>query len=112
MGLRVFVAGASGVVGQGLLAQLVRVRHEVTGMMRSPARATEIRAHGAEAVVCDAFDRDRLLESVVGARPHVVVHQMTTIPPHIDPRRVAKRELGWEPIHSSARDGFRAELAT
>ena len=36
---------------------LVQAGHQVTGMTRSPQRAEQIRARGAEAVVCDALDR-------------------------------------------------------
>ena len=35
--MRVFVAGASGAIGQPLIAELVRRGHAVTGMTRSEA---------------------------------------------------------------------------
>ena len=37
--MRVFVAGATGVIGRGLVAMLIESGHEVTGMTRSQARA-------------------------------------------------------------------------
>ena len=37
--MRVFVAGASGAIGQPLVAELVRRGHEVTGMTRSESGA-------------------------------------------------------------------------
>ena len=55
--MRVFVAGASGAIGRRLVPQLVAAGHEVTGTTRSEESAERIRAAGAEAVVCDVFDR-------------------------------------------------------
>jgi 2-alkyl-3-oxoalkanoate reductase len=84
---RVFVAGASGAIGRPLVRQLVTAGHRVTGMTRREDRAEEIRAPGAEAVVCDVFDVVALRAAVAGARPDVVVHQLTALPTRIDPRR-------------------------
>ena len=61
-------------------------------MTRSQDRVEQIRAHGAEPVVCDAFDRGRLREAVVAAKPDVLIHQLTNIPKRLNPRRV-KKEL-------------------
>ncbi len=85
--MRVFVAGASGAIGRPLLPALVAAGHEVTGMTRSADRAQAIRASGAEAVICDVFDRERLTAAVLAARPDAVVHQLTALPQVMDPRR-------------------------
>jgi 2-alkyl-3-oxoalkanoate reductase len=90
--LRVFVAGASGAIGRPLVRQLVAAGHEVTGMTRRSERAGEIRGAGAEAAVCDAFDGDALERAVAAARPEVVVHEMTSLPSRIDPRRAETYE--------------------
>jgi nucleoside-diphosphate-sugar epimerase len=84
--MRVFVAGASGAIGRPLLPRLVAAGHEVTGMTRRPERAEEIRAAGAEAVLCDAFDAERLREAVGAAAPEAVVHLLTALPPRFKPR--------------------------
>lgn len=55
-------------------------------MTRSEERAGRIREAGAEAVVCDAFDAERLREVVVAARPEVVVHLLTALPQRFNPR--------------------------
>ena len=65
--MKVFVAGASGAIGRPLVRSLVAAGHEVTGMTRRQERAEEIRAAGAEAVVCDVFDAEALSEAVGGA---------------------------------------------
>jgi nucleoside-diphosphate-sugar epimerase len=84
--MKVFVAGASGAIGRPLIPRLLAAGHEVTGMTRKPERAEEIRAAGAEAVVCDAFDADGLREAVKAAAPEVVVHLLTSLPQKFKPR--------------------------
>jgi nucleoside-diphosphate-sugar epimerase len=85
--MRVFVAGATGAIGRPLISRLVAAGHDVVGMTRAADRAAAIRAAGAEAAVCDVFDRDRLHAAVADARPEVVVHQLTALPALIDPRK-------------------------
>jgi nucleoside-diphosphate-sugar epimerase len=84
--MKVFVAGASGVIGRPLVRQLAAAGHEVTGTTRREDRAAEIRAAGAAAVVCDAFDRPGLEAAVGAAAPDVVVNQLTSLPQEYNPR--------------------------
>ena len=65
--MRVFVAGASGVIGRPLVAQFVAAGHEVTGMTRSRPEAVE--DAGATAVICDALDAAALEAAVAAAEP-------------------------------------------
>jgi len=55
--MRVFVAGATGVIGQYLVPSLIAAGHEVTGTTRSLARAAGLRQAGATPVVADGLDR-------------------------------------------------------
>jgi nucleoside-diphosphate-sugar epimerase len=87
--MKVFVAGASGAIGGPLVRQLVAAGHEVTGMTRREDRAEEIRAAGAKAVVCDAFDRPALDAAVSEAVPDVVVNQLTSLPQEYNPRKAS-----------------------
>lgn len=77
--MRIFVAGAAGVVGRALLPMLVAEGHEVTGTTRSDARARWIADSGAEPVLVDALDAAALATAVLAARPEVVVHQLTDL---------------------------------
>jgi len=77
--MRVFVAGATGVIGQRLVPSLVTAGHEVTGTTRSPARAAELQAAGATPVIVDGLDRQAVLDAVKAAQPDVIVHQMTAL---------------------------------
>lgn len=78
--MRVFVAGATGAIGRPLVAQSIAAGHEVTGMTRSEARAEDLRAAGAQAVVADALDADAVREAIEAARAEAVVHQLTDLP--------------------------------
>ena len=77
--MRIFIAGASGAVGQPLVRRLAEAGHEVYGMTRTPAKAERLRELGAEPVVADALDRDAVMAAVREAGPDVVVHQLTAI---------------------------------
>jgi nucleoside-diphosphate-sugar epimerase len=55
-------------------------------MTRREGKAEEIRAAGGEAVVCDVFDAAALNEAVAAAKPEVVVHALTALPPRFKPR--------------------------
>ena len=78
--MRIFLAGASGVIGVRLAFLLVRSGHEVAGMTRTPAKAERLRGLGAEPVVCDVYDAGRLAEAVVSYAPDLVMHQLTDLP--------------------------------
>jgi nucleoside-diphosphate-sugar epimerase len=77
--MRVFVAGATGAIGQQLVPRLVAAGHEVHGMTRSEAKQGMLHELGAVPVVADALDRDQVAEAVGRARPEVIVHQLTAL---------------------------------
>ena len=78
--MRVFLAGASGVIGVRLVPLLVSDGHEVAGMTRSPGKAAALRELGAEPVVCDVFDAGALARAVAAFGPELVMHQLTDLP--------------------------------
>lgn len=90
MATRVLLAGASGVVGRRLLPLLRNAGHEVFGTTRSPANAERLRALGAKPLVVDVFDAAALARAVAGARPEVVIHQLTDLPDRLDPEKMAE----------------------
>jgi 2-alkyl-3-oxoalkanoate reductase len=77
--MRVFVAGATGVIGQFLVPGLITAGHEVTGSTRSSAKAATLKAQGARAVIVDGLDREAVLKAVTAAQPEVIIHQMTAL---------------------------------
>lgn len=82
--MRIFLAGASGVIGVRLVPLLVSDGHVVAGMTRSGAKTERLRELGAEPVVCDVYDPVALTEEVVRFRPHLVMHQLTDLPDTAD----------------------------
>jgi nucleoside-diphosphate-sugar epimerase len=106
--MRVFVAGATGVIGRSLVPLLVQEGHEVTGLTRREERADLIRELGAEPAIADAFDPDGLRDAVVAARPEVVVHELTDIPRSVDPKSFAEQ---FERNNRLRREGTRNLLA-
>jgi nucleoside-diphosphate-sugar epimerase len=78
--MRIFLAGAAGVIGRRLTPLLVLMGHQVTGTTRSADKAAQIEAMCGQPVVVDAFDADALTAAVIAARPDVVIHQLTDLP--------------------------------
>jgi uncharacterized protein YbjT (DUF2867 family) len=78
--VRIFLAGASGVIGQRLIPRLVQAGHVVGGLTRSPAK-TELLSHlGAEPILCDVFDREALIQVVRDFKPDVMLNELTDLP--------------------------------
>ncbi len=77
---RVFLAGASGVIGIRVLPLLVQAGHTVAAMTRREAMTAALRALGGEPVVCDVYDAERLTAAVVAFAPDVMMHQLTDLP--------------------------------
>jgi nucleoside-diphosphate-sugar epimerase len=77
--VRVFLAGASGVIGPPLISRLAQEGHEVVATTRSEGKAGRLRELGAEPVIADVFDRDRLGAAMVSARPEAVINHLTDL---------------------------------
>jgi nucleoside-diphosphate-sugar epimerase len=88
--MNIFVAGATGVIGQPLLRLLRDAGHAVTGTTRSDTKLATIEALGARAVVADAFDAGALQRAVAAAKPDAVIHQLTDLPDVSDPAKMAE----------------------
>jgi nucleoside-diphosphate-sugar epimerase len=77
--MRIFLAGATGVVGARLLPLLIEHGHEVTATTRTPAKVAMLQEAGAVAVVVDVLDGDAVMAAVREASPDVIVHQATAL---------------------------------
>jgi nucleoside-diphosphate-sugar epimerase len=86
--MRIFLAGAAGVIGRNLVPLLCQAGMEVVGTTRSETKAEILQAQGATPVVVDVFDAAALTQAVVTARPDVVIHQLTDLPQSLDPDRM------------------------
>ena len=77
--MKVFVAGATGVVGRQLLPQLVAAGHEVVGTTRTDKGFGLVRRLGAAPVAVDLLDREAVRRAVAQAQPDAIVHQATDL---------------------------------
>ena len=78
--MKVFVAGATGVLGRRAVRQLAGAGHDVSGIARSPEKATLLEELGARPVTADLFDGAALKDAVDG---HEVVCNLATHIPHV-----------------------------
>ena len=79
-GSRIYLAGASGVIGQRLIPRLVQAGHVVGGMTRSSGKMELLTHLGAEPILCDVFDREALIQAVRDFKPDVVLNELTDLP--------------------------------
>ena len=78
--MKVFVAGASGAIGQPLIAELICKGHTVTGMSRSESRSQNLAALGATIAVVNAFDEAAVTQALRRAQAEVVIDELTALP--------------------------------
>src|SRR5262245_6757282 len=90
--MRIFVAGASGAIGQPLVAELVHRGHEVTGMTHSEAGARQLAGMGAAVARVSAFDASAVEEALRDARAEIVIDELTSLPK--DPSEMAAAAPG------------------
>ncbi|HWV41439.1 NAD(P)-dependent oxidoreductase [Pseudorhodoplanes sp.] len=83
--MKIFLAGATGVVGRRLAVLLRKAGHEVAGTTRSESKLAALRAIGVVPVLVDAYDAQRLKLAVHTAHPDAIIHQLTDLPQTIDP---------------------------
>jgi nucleoside-diphosphate-sugar epimerase len=77
--MKIFLAGATGVMGRQLVPRLVAAGHEVVGTTRSEEKRQQIIDLGATPVVTNALDPDQIAQAVAEALPEVIIHQLTAI---------------------------------
>ncbi|MFI5708857.1 NAD-dependent epimerase/dehydratase family protein [Kribbella sp. NPDC051620] len=78
--MRIFLAGASGLIGQRLIPLLLEEGHVVGGMTRSAGKTELLERLGAEAILCDVFDREALIEAVTEFKPDLILNELTDLP--------------------------------
>jgi nucleoside-diphosphate-sugar epimerase len=82
--MRIIVAGATGVIGSRLVPLLIADGHEVTALTRTESKGEQLRAVGAEPIVCDVYDAARLTATVRASAPEMVIHQLTDLPDRLE----------------------------
>lgn len=84
--MRIFVAGATGVIGRRLVPMLLEAGHEVVGTTRTEDKAEMLRGTGVEPVILDGLDKEGVATAVMQAEPEVVIHQLTALAGGVDLR--------------------------
>lgn len=84
--MRVFVAGATGVLGRRLVAELVERGHDVVGLVRDDAGAAAVRERGGDPVRGDLLEPGTV-EAAMPDDVDAVVHAATAIPTDTRPSR-------------------------
>jgi len=80
-----FLAGASGAIGRRLAPLLIADGWRVYGTTRSPDKVPMLLKLGVQPVILDVFDKPALKAAVQEAAPGIVMHQLTDLPPALDP---------------------------
>ena len=89
----VFLAGSTGVIGRRLISILKAGGWRVVGLTRDPAKSAMLAGLGAEWANADVFDAESLRQAVAAASPAVVIHQLTDLPPGLDPARMEEATM-------------------
>ncbi|PGK32798.1 dTDP-glucose 4,6-dehydratase [Bacillus anthracis] len=77
--MKIFVAGASGVIGRSLLPMLIKEGHTVFAMIRNESQVEEMKKVGAIPVIADIFNRQAVFSVLKVTTPDVVIHQLTSL---------------------------------
>lgn len=76
--MKIFITGATGVLGRHVVPHLVQSGHQVRGLARSLENVESLQSFGAEPVRVDLFDRAALTQAVGGCE--AILHLATRIP--------------------------------
>jgi uncharacterized protein YbjT (DUF2867 family) len=87
--VRVFVAGATGVLGVRVAPLLVEAGHEVVGLTRTAEKAAALRDIGVAPVVGDVYDAGAIERAVAVAKPDALLNLLTDLPD--DPAQLGER---------------------
>jgi nucleoside-diphosphate-sugar epimerase len=99
--MRVFIAGATGVLGRRMVRQFMEKNHQVVGLARDEKGKQTIQRLGGDAVVGNIFDADSMAATVKQA--DVVIHAATAIP-----AKVSSNRADWAMNDRLRREGTRA----
>ena len=85
---KVFVAGATGVIGRRLCQMLINNNWIVYGTTRYAEKSNMLEKMGVKPVVIDVFDSKELGKILTSIKPHIVFHQLTDLPAGLDPTKM------------------------
>ena len=95
--MKIFVTGATGVIGYRVIPKLIKAGHQVTGVTRTDQKAAVLREWGASPVQVDIFDKAALVPALTG---HEVVANLAT---NVPPLEKAMEPTAWD-MHDRIRN--------
>jgi nucleoside-diphosphate-sugar epimerase len=104
--MRVLVAGATGVMGRALLAQLNAAGYEAFGLARTPQGLLTVDTLGAKAVRGDVLDAEAMRRVLIETQPEAIVNLAKATP-----RRLRINPKDWEPNDRVLTEGVANLLA-
>lgn len=99
--MRIFIAGATGVLGRRMVRQFTDKNHRVIGLARDETGKQTIEKLGGETVIADIYDADSIARAARQA--DVVIHAATSIPV-----KVSSNPGDWAANDRLRREGTRA----
>jgi nucleoside-diphosphate-sugar epimerase len=88
--VKIFIAGATGVIGRRLIPLLTKAGHFVSGTTRDADKVPALKRTGAQAIVLDVFNQRALHDAVMRVKPDVIVLQLTNLPKVFDSAQLAQ----------------------
>jgi nucleoside-diphosphate-sugar epimerase len=64
--MRIFITGATGVIGRRVVPLCLKQGHQVTAIARSPEKGAALERQGASPVTADLFEREQLVSVLAG----------------------------------------------
>lgn len=117
---KIFLAGASGVIGRTLSKLLVDDGWTVYGTTRSKDKTDMLKALGVEPIILDVYDVKALENAILKIKPEIVMHQLTDLPLGLDSDKMEKalvsnakiREIGTKNlVEASIKAGVKKMVA-
>jgi len=102
--MKIFVTGATGVLGNAVVPRLLADGHVVYALSRSQANQEVLERLGAKPVPADLFDGQALVQALTGCEAEAILHLATSIPPTM---QVGRRKA-WQENDRIRREGARA----
>ncbi|GCE30434.1 nucleoside-diphosphate sugar epimerase [Dictyobacter alpinus] len=105
--MKIFITGATGVLGKFVIPLLLSSAHQVYALSRSEKNMAAIRQLGAEPITADLFNSDALTGVLASTQATAIMHLATKIPPTAQMGKVAS----WQENDHIRRDGARTLVA-
>lgn len=86
--MKVFVAGSTGAIGRRLVPILLKNGITVAGSTRNPEKVDALKEIGVAPYLVDVYDAAALKSALAEFCPDVVIHQLTDLPPNLEPAQM------------------------